>query len=622
MNKYHGKKYGEYALYDFQGDVVSNTLSHIRDQFKSFNNKKNIDHAYINASVSSGKSLMMAAISDHCTGVGINSMILTAVGELALQDGETCWDAGVKCSYFSAYVGRKSTHFPVIAATVGSVANALNDQFKDYKLHVLQIDECHNTPFDNPDSDFMKVINHFRAINPMLIVIGWSGTPWRDGCSITGDFWKKQIEPAIDRQFLVGNGFTHPDTFGYTENSDAYDLGDDLKVETNEFSTTDYSDNQLSKMHDKMNRSDTDHIMEDVVRISNDRNGVLIVCAGSSHCKEVSESLSDSTWAIVTSKDGVTTNTEFTKRKDAVAAFKAGKIKYLINIGIFLVGFNAPILDTIVILRRIGSIVLFEQTLGRGRRLLKKEQLEAGIVKNDSLVLDFSGTVASLYQQYENPVLEEAMKKKAAFERSFQDCPLCGELNGEYARRCCNDTCDHWFQFRVCDDLLRNGQLVSKGCGEKCDIAAKECKCGNMLVDPNANLQRQHYSAEDFKPVLKMTIEVAGKSQDAIKVCYFLDVFDETGKQEIATLVFWAINQGGKRTWTSNFVRRHITGYPYQQKMLAMKPFQVVTMKAMFGIPTHITHRVGAKGSIVHGLRFNNGKTLKGDKRVADEVIA
>lgn len=622
MNKYHGKKYGDYELYDFQGDVVSNTLTHIREQFKGFSVKKTIEHAFINASVSSGKSLMMAAIADHCTNVGINSMILTAVGELAMQDGETCWEADVKCSYFSAYVGRKSTHFPVIAATVGSVANALEKEFKDYKLHVLQIDECHNTPFESPDSDFMKVINHFKKINPMLIVIGWSGTPWREGRSIKGDFWGKEISPAIDRQFLVGNGFTHPDTFGYTENSNAYDLGDDLAVETNEFSSTDYSDSQLSKMHDKMNRSDTDHIMEDVIRISDERNGVLVVCAGSSHCKEVSESLSNYTWAIVTSKDGVTTNTEFKTRKEAVAAFKDGKIKYLINIGIFLVGFNAPILDTIVILRRIGSIVLFEQTLGRGRRLLKKEQLEAGIVKIDSLVLDFSGTVETLYQQYENPVLEEAMGKKSAFEQTLEDCPVCQHLNGKHARKCGNDDCDHWFQFRVCEDLVRNGLLVSKGCGRKCDIVAKECGCGNILIDPNANLQRKHYSAEDFKPVLKMSIEILGKKQDGIKVSYYLDIFDENGKQEIATVNYWSIQEGGKRTFTSQFIRRHINGYPFQQKMIAMNALQVIGMKSMFDQPTHVTHKFNSKGqSLVHGLRFNSGKTLKGDKRVKDELV-
>ena len=619
---YEIKQYGCMTPYDFQGDVIGNVLEHVRKQFQGFEDKRTIDHAFVNASVSSGKSLMMGAVAEHCTNVGINSMILTAIGELALQDGETLWDMKVPCSYYSNYVGRKSTHYPVISATVGSVVNALDKDFADYKLHVLQIDECHLVGFDNEDSDFMKVINHFKSINPLLVVIGYTGTPWRKGCSIKGEFWKEEILPVVDRQFLTENGFTVPDVFGFTDHE--YDLGSEFSVSSNECSMTDFSDSQLDKMHSKMKPSMTDEIMKDVVEMTKDRNGVLVTCAGLTHCKEAAEGLSGYTWAIVTSKDGVITNTDFKTRKDVVHAFKEGKVKFLINIGIFLTGFNAPIVDCIVILRRIGSIVLFEQLLGRGRRLLKPNQIESGIIKNESLVLDFSGTVESMYEQYSNPTLEEAMKAKDSQSGEDKVCPDCGTLNGEHARRCGNvvngDRCEHFFMYRECDDLKRGGIIISKGCGAQNDIAARDCRiCGNVLIDPNAKLARKHYSNQDWKPVLKMEFEVIGNNQEGVQVNYYLDSYGEDGQQEIAHVKYWAIQGGGKRTWTSNFVRRHINGYQWQQRAINMQPIAVLQSKAMFDCPVEVTHRINDKGqSVVHGLRFSSGKEMKGSKHVSN----
>lgn len=621
------KPIGKITPYPFQHEVIQNCLGHIRDQFSNFKETKKSDNAFVNASVSSGKTIMMGAIANHCKNVGVKSMILTAVGELAGQDGEECFNMDTPCSYFSAYMGRKSTHFPTVVGTVGTVANALTKDFAAWAPHVLMIDECHliDHQDDECKSQFMQVITHFKQLNPMMVVIGFTGTPWRGSSTIKGEFWKREIEPVIDRQFLMDNGYTVPDVFGFTDHE--YDLGDEF-APGDDKSMSDFSDNQLAKMHKLMNPTATQEIMLDVIRLCESRNGVLITCAGESHCKEAAAALPDKTWAIVTSVSGVITQTGYKTRKEVVDAVKDGKIKYLLQVGCFTTGFNAPIIDTIVLLRRIGSLVLLEQLLGRGRRLLKPHQAEAGIVKNESLVLDFSGTMAAMSDLYNNPVLEEAMKAKDNFEKNFVTCPDCETLNGEHARRCCGDDhksddgrCEFFFKSRRCEDVQRGGIVVSNGCGAENDIAARDCrKCGNQLIDPNAKLDRKHYSDQDWKPVLSMELEVIGPNQDGIGVKYFFDNYGEDGKQEIANIKYWAIKGGGKRVWTSGFIRRHIVGYPFQQRVISMTPVNVIKNKALFSVPTMATHRLNDKGhSVVHGLKFSSGLTIKGSKRIDNQ---
>tara|TARA_R110000850_G_scaffold272422_1_gene407594 strand:+ start:1044 stop:2915 length:1872 start_codon:yes stop_codon:yes gene_type:complete len=616
---------GKITPYEEQWEIRNNTVAHIREQFAVAKNKGKVKHAFIHAAVSSGKTIMMGAIANHCQNVGARCMILTDIGELCLQNSDECWNMDTSNSLYSNYAGRKSTHFNVIVGTVGTIANSLDSDFYSYAPHVLQIDECHKVNFfdvlDKGESLFSKVINHFLSINPSMVIIGYTGTPYRENAFIKGDFWQTLILPIIDRKFLCDNGRTVPDVFGYTENS--YEI-DNVKIDKDEFSDKDFTEKQLSDMYEQTDLTTTHRIMLDVVAISQNRNSVLITCYHLKHCQEAASVLPDNTWAIVTSKE-VVTQTKYKTRIEATQAVKDGHIKYLLQVGCFTTGFNAPIIDHSVLLRPIMSFVLLEQLLGRGKRKLKPYQVEQGIQKTDHLVSDFSGTMAAMSAVYDDPMFEEAVRAKDKFDDGEPlICPDCGHGNGEHSRRCSNiingQRCEYFWQYTECEDQILNGLLKIKGCGVKNDIAAKICRgCDNQLVDPNKKLTHKSYSAGDWRPVLKMGVDVTGKSQDGICVKYYLDVFDENGKQEVATVNFWAINEKGKRTWTSNFVRRHINGYPFQQKIISMTPVQVVGSKAMFDIPAMITHRINEKGkSIVHGLKFNSGKTMKGDKRVND----
>ena len=84
----------------------------------------------------------------------------------------------------------------------------------------------------------------------------------------------------------------------------------------------------------------------------------------------------------------IDSNTDAKIRNSAIEEFKSGKLKILINFGVLSTGFDAPILNCLVIARPISSIVLYSQILGRalrGRKNGGHDENEVVIIK-DKLV--------------------------------------------------------------------------------------------------------------------------------------------------------------------------------------------------------------------------------------------
>lgn len=611
------KPIGKMTPRPYQQDAINAILGHIREQWTS--NKETPETAILSAFVSAGKTCIMGGVSNYAVSRGRKVLILARQGELVEQTSETLWLMDTKNSIFSASLGVKSTHYDVVVGTEGTVSNHLDREFSKWIPNIIIIDEAHTVPWQdvlqNGDSQYSRILNHIKSINKDVVIIGVTGTPMRGCESIIGPYWDKKLEPDIGREFLTENGFIVPTIFG--SSVEQYDL-DEFKSKGDK-TTEDYSSSELAQMAKKMDLTTTHKIMNEVIDMASTRNGVLITCASKRHCEEAASALPDGTWGIITTSLG---NKE---RRKLLKEIKSGEKKYLLQIGCVSTGFDAPIIDTSVILRRIGSLTLLIQLLGRGMRLLKQGQIDAGIIKHDHLVLDFSGTMASMHELYENPILEDAQLQKDKANDEQIPCPKCMVMNGINARRCIGDDtegtepdgrCGYFFTSRICEDQKKGIVTVKRGCGAENDIAARECRCcGIVLIDPNEKLTGTSYGIEDWKPVLAMEVSVAGRDQDAIQVKYHLDSWSDAGEQEIATVMYWAIKGNGKRTWVSNFVRRHINGYQYQNRIINMTPFRVVESKSMFDIPTHITHRLNDKGkSIVHGLKFRSGKTLKGSK--------
>ena len=574
---------------DYQLPIHNATIEHC---------KKSNEPAYVTASVGAGKSINIAFMCKHVTGKGGKILVLSRQGEIIAQNADDAWSIGVKTSIFSASLGKKSTVFNCVMGTEGTVSNHLNDVFSRWIPDCILIDENHMVPYGEPDSQYMKIINHFIAVKPKVRIVGYTGSPYRGSESILGKFWKKELYNIGTIQ-LINMGFLVPPIFGFGDEEHHYDLSE-FKINYQE-GAQDFTAKELQAMGRKLTKdfTMTQIIMEQVKQVASERNGVMITCASKKHCEQVSECLPAGAWCIITDE------TPTKKRLQDLAAIKSGQIKYVIQIGCLTTGFNAPILDTCVILRKIGSLTHLIQLVGRVLRQLKSEHTSAGIVKNNALVLDYTDTLESMGDIYDDPIVQQALAQRSDSQRADMiECPKCETLNSKHARRCSGiygdgQRCDHFWISREC-----------KSCGAHNDTTAKECRvCHAVLIDPNTKLLNKAYTDADFKPVLRFRAS-PGKG-DNIIVTYELDAeYSDDGvmKKEVAREFFSPFS-----------TQPHIKGMWYRwlmqhapmpdKKNRIIRPRTAAEIAAAINecaeAPTHITHRINDKGySVINRKKF------------------
>lgn len=548
---------------------------------------KNYEHPFfVKASVSAGKTLMFAMVAHQCRKMGLKMMVLARQSEIVDQDSEEITNLGVPNSIYCAGLKTKSAYFPIVVGSEGTVVNGLFKAIGDYVPHVIGIDECHQVNWEdladaiekdesflqmttkkgekvpNPDYDItkgsrnrntefligedglpmegtgrtqytviiMEMMRRCRkAYGHELRIFGMTGSEFRGVVPILVEdkkqkgFWREQVT-NIDTNYLIKFGYVVPTNFG-----DVGDLGYDLSEfeASSKDGVADFDAKTLRRMEQKIHEEATmtKRIMAKVHEICKNRNGVLVTCAGERHCKEAAAALPpETTYRIITGKTGDN------QRKEWLKEAYDGKVKYIFQVQALTTGVNVPFWDTSVILRKIGSLTLLIQLLGRGMRLLKKWHKEQGFQKDDHLVMDFSGTMDELGELYFDPILEQAQhQKRFRNGKDPKPCPVCGTLNSYYARRCMNvdengNRCEWFFKFRTCDDQIdpRTKKIIHRGCGTKNDIAARVCRhCDMSLIDPNEKLSGKHYTKNDWFQVQYFAVDMT-KNQKGIIFNYEL----------------------------------------------------------------------------------------------------
>lgn len=556
-------------LLSFQKPAVAALCRHFKTrQTAKFGERDIHPPIIVSASVSSGKSVMLAECSKAIKEAALNKdrpttvfiMVIQRQGILAGQNSDAAWSIGLNNSIFSASCGnRKSTHYQVVYATEGTVARALTQyRFTPYtaeelaktpeqrammkKFHpdLILIDECHQVPFESTDTQYMKTLMHFYDCKPHLRLAGMTGSPFRGLGSIVGDtpqhLWKSVacIEPddpdypdggvgngVISTEFMIEQGWVVAPQFGYPDDEDTHYDFSHLSADQMEYSEAELdaavSDKELCLA-----------ICADFVRKSRDRKGVLIFASTQRHTRQIAAALK--LLGVDPDQIGIVIDSTTQKEQTRILTeSKAGKIKFVINVGVLTTGVNNSWWDTEVLMSPIKSIVKLIQAIGRILRLLiedgdmpmvERDALTAELRKlmiaasgkPDSLVLDYADVMNELGALYENPVLEMAELEKAKKEgKELIECPKCmadhgiQTMNSPTARRCIGMTgrdpltgaaqrCDHFWHFRLCP-----------GCMTQNDQVARECRsCKRMLIDPNAALNNKHYVDGESIPVRSM----------------------------------------------------------------------------------------------------------------------
>lgn len=454
-------------LRPYQKEAVDNTIAQL---------KKSPEPCLIDASVSAGKTFMVAGLMSWIEGNKRNSLCLTMTSELVEQNSDCYSEFVGKCSVFCSSLNKKNWRLPSVFATPQTLWAALKKghPISKKKFSLLVVDESHNINFREKKTTYMRIIDHYRKINPNLRIVGLTGTPFRGkGESIIGeDKFFKYKTADIGMGWLIDNGFVVPPVYGRHKSED-YDFSS-CKLQSNgKFKASDLADASEGKRL-------THEIIQEVIANSQDRGGVLIFASTIAHCKEILDSLPPEQSCMIT---GETPDKE---RQSLIKKIKSGEIKYTVNLNVLTVGFSAPYIDHVVFMRPTESAVLWVQAVGRGVRMRDG--------KENCLVSDYAGNLERL-GDVDNPVITDMVKNRDRDIEKDVPCPECGELNSVFARRCVGYVgdvrCGFFFDFKPCPK-----------CETQNDTTARNCRgCGHELIDPNKKLTRKSSFRIGVEPV-------------------------------------------------------------------------------------------------------------------------
>jgi DNA repair protein RadD len=528
-----------YHLRPYQNEAVAATLEHFRLENSP---------AVIVLPTGAGKSLVIAELARLAQG---RVLVLAHVRELVEQNYGKFAATGLEAGIFSAGLERKDNSQKTIFGSIQSVARAPGNFFQDFSL--LIIDECHRVSTEG-ETQYQQVLARLQAANPKIRVLGLTATPYRLGFgwiyeyhlqrkiqqTSESRFFKKCVYELTTRQMIRAGFLTLP-------------VRIDAPVAAYDFSSLklhgiSYFQAEIEKLLRDQKRI-TSVIIENIVELSRDRAGVIIFTSSVSHAQEIMRYLPPFVAALILG------DTESRDREEAIAAFKARKLKFLVNVSVLTTGFDAPHVDVIAILRPTESASLYQQIVGRGLRLSPE--------KTDCLILDYTGQDHDLF----SPVIEDHRPSSRAVMVDVV-CPQCGvtnafwgikneegELEEHFGRKCKGavedphtgevEPCGFLFRFKRCDQ-----------CGTENDIAARSCwACHAVLVDTDQKLKEamalkdahvMHVDSMFFKKSRDK------KGSDRLEVQYF------DADANVLKEYFYLDSVESRRAFFHNFARMHL----------------------------------------------------------------
>jgi DNA repair protein RadD len=377
--------------------------------------KSNKGHPCVVMPTGSGKSHVIAALCKDAlqSWPETRILMLTHVKELIEQNAEKMrlhWpDAPM--GIYSASVGKRQLGEPITFAGIQSVRDKAQ---QIGHVDLIIIDECHLVNHKD-EGGYRKLISELTAINPATRIIGYSATPYRLGHGLITDkpaLFDALIEP-VSIEELVHKGYLSPLRSKITSAK--------LDVSGVHKRGGEYIEAELQKAvnTDKNNLA----VVQEVMRLAEDRKAWLFFCAGVDHAKMVAFVL-DFIHGIPAAC--ITGDTPKAERERIIADFKAGKLRALTNANVLTTGFDYPDIDLIAMLRPTMSASLYVQMAGRGMR--PKSHTD------HCLVLDFAGVVAT-----HGPITAVVPPRKGgdgSGDAPVKVCDSCGELVALSAKVC------------------------------------------------------------------------------------------------------------------------------------------------------------------------------------------
>lgn len=363
-----------------------------------------------------GKTPLLAALCSDVIRWGGRVLCVAHVKELLQQAYGKLKSMlpDVEVGLYSAGLGKRQTGSPVTVAGIQSIYAKAEELGR---IDVLIVDEAHLVPGDG-DGMYLTLIRGLKLVNPHLIVIGLTATPYRtDNGLICGPeesrifreiCYEISVKRLIEEKYLsplVSQLGTQVDTSRVTIRGGEF-LSGPLEQVVNKQPVVLQACKELVAAAD-----------------AGDRRSVLVFTCGVDHCQSVTKTLR-SLGCDAEYLDGKTSSED---RARLIAEFQRGTLRYLVNVNVLTTGFDAPNVDLVALLRPTMSPGLYYQMVGRGLRT------HPG--KADCLVMDFGGNI-DRHGPIDRIEAKAKEEREAAGKAPTKECPRCDKESPISARFC------------------------------------------------------------------------------------------------------------------------------------------------------------------------------------------
>ena len=405
-----------FTLRDYQQEALDSTTNWFATQSGS---------PVIVHPTGSGKSVTIAGLCQMAVDAGSRVLVLTHVAELVEQLGEklkSMLDPEL-VGIYSAGLGSRDTDHPVIVAQVQS-AHRKPKAFGHRDLVV--VDEAQMVPLTGAGM-YRSLLGSLREGSPGLRLVGLSATPYRldsgliygneEGHLFAGIAHEIGVKELTQRGLLspvvhqAGSRNARPDLRGVSMRG-----GDFVPAELGQAVTA----GNLVEL-----------AVADALPKLEGRGSVLWFCVTVEHAQKVADELKARGEEVAV----IHGDTPSRDRARIVEEFRAGDLRHLVNCQCLTVGFDAPGVDGIIMLRPTASPGLYAQMAGRGLRIAPG--------KVDCLLVDYGGNVARhgptdmVRPPDGRPAGEEQVIGCVCGESFSSDlavCPFCGAIPPESAK--------------------------------------------------------------------------------------------------------------------------------------------------------------------------------------------
>lgn len=474
-------------LRQYQKDAIKAACDALRDG----------EVPYLNISTGGGKSLVLAHFIEMALRQGKRVLTLTPSTELCSQNYVEAIEyvsEPHKIGICSAQLNKFQTSRQACIATYTSF---LRRRTKTGSWDLLLIDECQYLS-PSPDSSYQKIIKSLKRINPKLMLIGVSATPFRAECGAL------ENDCAIGKATFTKCAYTTsiPDLIQSGFLSHVVSISDDIQVDLDgvDIKGGDYDQEQASVKFEAILPNAIPDIKAKIEAY--DLKTILIFASSIKNAKQIIKEWGDDNIRLV---HGEMSKAE---RDSTIKWLKHGEgVRACVNVNILLVGFNFQALDAIVFLRATKSLALYLQAVGR--------VIRASDGKSCGYVIDFSGNI-DRHGPVDNVNVPKPKRRK-----------------GDTPRKLCTATLD--------DDIEFEGIKYIKGqnCNYANILSAKTCKkCSAQFISIN---EEGDYKMRTRAEILQAKLDIKTEHHDVSKVTYYKH--SKLGSPDMIRMTFWSNNQ-------------------------------------------------------------------------------